>query len=59
MDVKQENPLREEISHLGDMLGDTIREIAGEESLRIVEELRRLTWETSPVRDWQIASCTG
>jgi phosphoenolpyruvate carboxylase len=45
MDVKQDNPLREEIAFLGDMLGDTIREIAGEHSLRIVEELRRLAWD--------------
>jgi len=45
IDVKQENPLREEIAFLGDMLGDTIREIAGEDSLRIVEELRRLAWD--------------
>jgi len=43
--VKQESTLREEIAFLGDMLGDTIREIAGEDSLRIVEELRRLAWD--------------
>jgi len=43
--VSQENPLREEISYLGELLGDTIREIAGEDSLQIVEELRRLAWD--------------
>jgi len=45
MESKQENPLREEITFLGEILGDTIREIAGEDSLRIVEELRRLAWD--------------
>lgn len=45
IEVKQENPLREEIAFLGEMLGDTIRAIAGEDSLRIVEELRRLAWD--------------
>lgn len=46
IEVSQENPLREEISYLGEMLGDTIRSIAGEDSLHIVEELRRLAWES-------------
>ncbi len=44
-EVQQENPLREEIAFLGEMLGDTIRQIAGEDSLQIVEELRRLAWD--------------
>jgi len=43
--VKQETPLREEIALLGEMLGDTIREISGNESLQVVEELRRLAWD--------------
>jgi len=43
--IKQENPLREEITFLGEMLGDTIRDIAGPDSLQIVEELRRLAWD--------------
>ena len=34
IEVKQENPLREEISLLGEMLGDTIQEIAGEDGPR-------------------------
>ncbi len=36
--------LREEIAFLGEMLGDTVRELAGDESYRIVEEVRRLAW---------------
>ncbi|NOY29889.1 MAG: phosphoenolpyruvate carboxylase [Planctomycetes bacterium] len=43
--MKQETPLREEIALLGEMLGDTIREISGSESLQIVEKLRRLAWD--------------
>ncbi|NOY43793.1 MAG: phosphoenolpyruvate carboxylase [Planctomycetes bacterium] len=45
MDEKQETLLREEIASLGEMLGDTIREIAGGDSLQIVEDLRRLAWD--------------
>jgi len=44
-EVGQSNSLREEISYLGELLGDTIRAIAGEDSLQIVEELRRLAWD--------------
>jgi len=44
-ETKQETPLREEIALLGEMLGDTIREISGSESLQIVEKLRRLAWD--------------
>ncbi len=46
VEVKQEDPLREEIAFLGEMLGDTIREIAGEECLRVVEDMRRLAWDS-------------
>ncbi len=46
IEVKQESPLRQEISHLGKMLGDTIREIAGDDSFKVVEELRRLAWDS-------------
>ena len=45
VEVNQNIPLREEISHLGELLGDTIRAIAGEDSLQIVEKLRRLAWD--------------
>ena len=45
MEAKQENPLREEITFLGELLGDTIREIAGGDSLKTVEKLRRLAWD--------------
>ncbi len=45
MDEKQETLLREEIASLGEMLGDTIREIEGGDSLQIVEDLRRLAWD--------------
>lgn len=43
---RQGDRLREEITHLGELLGETLRDIAGEESLRIVEELRRLAWDS-------------
>jgi phosphoenolpyruvate carboxylase len=43
--LKQENPLLKGNKLLGKLLGDTIREIAGEASLQIVEELRRLPWD--------------
>jgi phosphoenolpyruvate carboxylase len=45
IEENQENPLREEISYLGELLGDTIRSIAGEDSLQITEKLRRLAWD--------------
>ncbi len=37
--------LRSEIGFLGAILGDTIREFAGDEAFSIVEELRRLAWD--------------
>jgi len=37
--------LRDEITFLGEMLGDTIREKAGKDSLQIVEDLRRFAWD--------------
>lgn len=37
--------LRREIGFLGEILGDTIREFAGEEGLQVVEELRRAAWD--------------
>jgi phosphoenolpyruvate carboxylase len=37
--------LRSEIGFLGSILGDTIREFAGEESFQVVEELRKLAWD--------------
>jgi phosphoenolpyruvate carboxylase len=43
---KQEDPLREEIAFLGELLGDAIREIAGEECLRVVEDMRKLAWDS-------------
>ncbi len=45
MPVQRENRLREELSMLGMILGETIREIAGGEALQTVEELRRLAWD--------------
>ena len=44
--LKQETPLRSEIANLGKMLGDTIRELAGDDAFNIVEELRRLAWDS-------------
>ena len=40
-----ESDLRKEMALLGEILGDTIQEIAGEDALSLVEELRRLAWE--------------
>lgn len=37
--------LRGEISGLGTMLGDTIREIAGEDAFELVERVRRVASE--------------
>ncbi|HBN79282.1 MAG TPA: phosphoenolpyruvate carboxylase [Planctomycetaceae bacterium] len=37
--------LRDEINYLGNILGDTIRDIAGDEALAIVEDLRRMAWD--------------
>lgn len=42
---RQENTLREEIACLGEMLGETIQDIAGEDALNLVEKLRRLAWD--------------
>ena len=39
------NPLREEIALLGEMLGQTVVDLAGQASLDLVEELRLLAWE--------------
>ena len=43
---KSESPLREEISNLGKLLGETIQEIAGADSYAIVEKLRSLAWDS-------------
>jgi phosphoenolpyruvate carboxylase len=40
-----DSQLREEVSLLGEILGQTIELMAGSESLQLVEELRRLAWE--------------
>lgn len=37
--------LRSEIRYLGTILGDTIRELEGDEAFAVVEELRRLAWD--------------
>lgn len=37
--------LRSEIRHLGTFLGETIRELEGEEAFQVVEELRKLAWD--------------
>ena len=39
-----DDELRSEIGFLGKLLGDTIRELAGDEAFETVEELRRLAW---------------
>jgi phosphoenolpyruvate carboxylase len=42
--VKEKN-LRREISFLGSILGDTIREFAGPDAYTMVEDLRRAAWD--------------
>ena len=37
--------LRSEIRYLGTVLGETIRELEGEDAFQIVEELRKLAWD--------------
>ncbi|MCA9127383.1 MAG: phosphoenolpyruvate carboxylase [Planctomycetales bacterium] len=37
--------LRGEVKFLGDLLGNTIREIAGESALALVEDVRKLAWQ--------------
>ena len=39
-----EEALRREMAFLGEILGDTIREISGSDALQMVEDLRRLAW---------------
>ena len=45
MDHIKNPELRSEIRHLGTILGETIRELEGEESFQVVEELRKLAWD--------------
>lgn len=42
---KPSDRLRDEIAMLGNLLGETIRQIAGDDALYIVEDLRRLAWD--------------
>ncbi len=45
MEHIQHPELRREIGFLGTILGETIRELAGESTFSLVEELRRLAWD--------------
>ncbi|MDZ4848054.1 MAG: phosphoenolpyruvate carboxylase [Pirellulaceae bacterium] len=45
MEHVEDLELRKEISFLGTLLGATIRDVDGDESFQIVEELRRLAWD--------------
>ncbi|TWT49583.1 Phosphoenolpyruvate carboxylase [Rubripirellula amarantea] len=45
MTTSTSDDLRREIGYLGTVLGDTIEEFAGKESLDIVEKLRRAAWD--------------
>lgn len=40
-----ESPLRNEIAFIGSMLGETVRELAGEETFQVVERVRKLAWD--------------
>lgn len=42
---KPSDRLRDEIAMLGNLLGETIRQVAGDDALYIVEDLRRLAWD--------------
>ena len=46
-----ERELRSEIGFLGAILGDTIRDFAGDEAFAIVEELRKLAWDRREGRE--------
>ena len=45
MEHSKNMELRSEIRHLGTFLGETIRELEGEEAFQVVEELRKLAWD--------------
>ena len=45
MKNSSDDEMRREIGFLGSILGDVIRELSGEESYEIVEELRRAAWD--------------
>ena len=51
MELIKDGELRNGIGYLGAILGDAIREMAGEEAFEIVEELRRLAWDRREGRD--------
>jgi len=51
MPLFRSDNLRREIGFLGEILGDTIREFAGEDGLDIVEELRRAAWDRRSGRE--------
>ncbi|WP_197231595.1 phosphoenolpyruvate carboxylase [Novipirellula artificiosorum] len=42
---RHDDRLRDEIAFLGEMLGDTIRQIAGDHAFEQLERLRKLSWE--------------
>ena len=46
-----ESELRTEIGFLGAILGDTIRQFAGDEGFEVVEELRKLAWDRRSGRE--------
>lgn len=48
---RSDSHLRNEISFVGSLLGETIREIAGETSFESVETLRRLAWDRRSALD--------
>jgi phosphoenolpyruvate carboxylase len=41
---KEESQLRGEIAFIGTMLGETVRELTGEETFQVVERVRKLAW---------------
>lgn len=58
MEHVKDPTLRDEISFLGKILGETIREFDGEEAFLIVEELRRLAWDRRIGRDFAESKMT-
>ncbi len=51
MELIKDGELRNEIGYLGAILGDSIRQMAGDDAFEMVEELRRLAWDRREGRD--------
>ena len=45
MNALNSGDLRQEIGFLGSVLGETVREFAGDEAFAVIESLRRAAWD--------------